>query len=49
LTEPKTLGPGEPFNKNAAVISAKLNQFLTNNNPPADEVKILNAAKAFTP
>jgi hypothetical protein len=40
---------GTNSNKNAAVISAKLNQFLTNNNPPADEVKMLNEAKAFTP
>ena len=35
--------------KNAAVISAKLNKFFTNDNPPADEVKMLNAAKAYTP
>jgi hypothetical protein len=35
--------------KNAAVISAKLNQFLSNNNPPADEVKQLNNATPYPP
>lgn len=35
--------------KNAAVISAKLNRYFTNRNPPADEVKQLNGAKAYTP
>ncbi|MFT3768454.1 MAG: hypothetical protein QM820_23645 [Minicystis sp.] len=35
--------------KNAAVISAKLNQFFTNDNPPADEVKRLNNAPPYTP
>jgi hypothetical protein len=40
---------GTNSNKNAAVISAKLNQYFTNNNPPADEVKRLNNAKAYTP
>ena len=40
---------GTNSNKNAAVISHKLNQFLTNNNPPAEEVKMLNNAKAYTP
>ena len=35
--------------KNAAVISGKLNRYLTNNNPPADEVKKLNGAQAYTP
>lgn len=35
--------------KNAAVISAKLNRFFTNNNPPAEEVKKLNSAGAYTP
>jgi hypothetical protein len=40
---------GTNSNKNAAVISRKLNLFFTNNNPPADEVKILNNAKAYTP
>jgi hypothetical protein len=40
---------GTNSNKNAAVISRALNQYFTNNNPPGDEVKILNAAKALTP
>jgi hypothetical protein len=35
--------------KNAAVISGKLNRHFTNNNPPADEVKQLNDAGAYTP
>ena len=35
--------------KNAAVISRKLNEFFTNNNPPTEEVKQLNSAKAYTP
>jgi hypothetical protein len=40
---------GTNSNKNAAVISAQLNQFFTNNNPPAEEVKKLNDAQAYTP
>ena len=40
---------GTNSNKNAAVISAQLNQFFTNNDPPADEVKLLNNAMAYTP
>jgi len=40
---------GTNSNKNAAVISAELNQYFTNNNPPAEEVKMLNNAKAYTP
>jgi hypothetical protein len=40
---------GTNSNKNAAVISAELNQFFANNNPPADEVKRLNKATAYTP
>lgn len=40
---------GTNSNKNAAVISRGLNQYFTNNNPPADEVKRLNNAKAYTP
>jgi hypothetical protein len=35
--------------KNAAVISAQLNQFFTNNDPPVDEVKQLNAVEAYNP
>lgn len=40
---------GTNSNKNAAVISHKLNQFLTNNAPPVEEVKKLNNATAYTP
>ncbi|MRG96074.1 hypothetical protein [Polyangium spumosum] len=35
--------------ENAAVISAKLNRHFTNNDPPAEEVKRLNDAAAYTP
>ncbi len=35
--------------KNAAIMSAELNQYFTNNNPPVEEVKTLNNAKAYTP
>ncbi len=40
---------GANSNKNAAVISRKLNRYLTNRNPPADEVKRLNNATAYIP
>ena len=40
---------GTNSNKNAAVISRKLNRFLWNKNPPADEVKKLNNATPYTP
>jgi len=40
---------GTNSNKNTAVISAKLNQFFTNNDPPADEVERLNNAQPYTP
>ena len=35
--------------KKAAVISAGLNKYLSNNNPPEEEVKILNSAQAYPP
>jgi hypothetical protein len=35
--------------KNAAVISSKLNGFFGHNDPPTEEVKQLNNAKAYTP
>lgn len=38
---------GTNSNKNAAVISHKLNLHLTNNDPPADEVAQLNNAPAY--
>jgi hypothetical protein len=40
---------GTNSNKNAAVISRRLNLYFTNNNPPAEEVKILNNAAAYAP
>ncbi|TKD00956.1 hypothetical protein [Polyangium fumosum] len=40
---------GTNSNKNAAVISRGLNRHFTNDNPPAEEVKRLNAALAYTP
>jgi hypothetical protein len=40
---------GANSNKNAAVISSKLNRYLWNKQPPADEVKLLNDAPAYTP
>lgn len=40
---------GTNSNKNAAVVSRALNRHFTNNNPPAEEVKVLNNAKAYTP
>jgi hypothetical protein len=40
---------GTNSNKNAAVISRQLNRYLTNMVPPAEEVKKLNNATAYTP
>jgi hypothetical protein len=40
---------GTNSHKNAAVISAKLNGYFKNNDPPADEVKLLNNAPAYAP
>ena len=40
---------GTNSNKNAAVISRKLNAYLTNNHPSADEVKQINQIPAYTP
>ncbi|MDC3962005.1 hypothetical protein [Polyangium jinanense] len=40
---------GTNSTKNAAVISHALNQYLLNNDPPAEEVKRLNNAPAYTP
>ena len=40
---------GTNSNKNAAVISSKLNKWLRNRNPPVEEVQWVNAAKAYTP
>ncbi|TKD01984.1 hypothetical protein [Polyangium fumosum] len=40
---------GTNSNKNAAVISGKLNRHLTNNDPSSDEVKRINQVPAYTP
>ncbi|WP_284720640.1 hypothetical protein [Polyangium sorediatum] len=40
---------GTNSNKNAAVISGKLNRHLTNNYPSADEVKRIHQVPAYTP
>jgi hypothetical protein len=40
---------GTNSTKNAAVISHALNTWLSNKNPPAEEVKRLNNATAYTP
>jgi hypothetical protein len=40
---------GTNSNKNAAVISRRLNIFLTNNYPSADEVKAINKIAPYTP
>jgi hypothetical protein len=40
---------GTNSNKNAVVISSKLNRFLWNKDPPAEEVEWLNNATAYTP
>ncbi|MRG93099.1 hypothetical protein [Polyangium spumosum] len=40
---------GTNSNKNAAVISNKLNNWLRNRNPPVEEVKRVNAAKSYAP
>jgi hypothetical protein len=49
MNDKRSCSWGTNSNKNAAVISAQLNQFFTNNNPPAEEVKKLNNATAYTP
>jgi hypothetical protein len=40
---------GTNSNKNAAVISKKLNIWLRNRNPPVEEVKRVNVAKSYAP
>jgi hypothetical protein len=49
MNDKRSCSWGTNSNKNAAVISAKLNWYFTNNNPPAEEVEQLNNAKAYTP
>ncbi|MBK9265003.1 MAG: hypothetical protein IPM54_35130 [Polyangiaceae bacterium] len=49
MKDKRLCGWGTNSNKNAAVISTKLNNWLSNKNPPAEEVKQLNKAPAYTP
>lgn len=49
MTDKRSCSWGTNSTKNAAVISAKLNKWLSNKNPPAEEVKQLNKASAYTP
>jgi hypothetical protein len=49
MNDKRSCSWGTNSNKNAAAISRALNRYFTNNNPPADEVKRLNNAKAYTP
>lgn len=49
MNDKRSCSWGTNSNKNAAVISRKLNTYLTNNNPPVEEVKMLNKAAAYTP
>ena len=49
MNDKRSCAWGTNSNKNAAVISRKLNLYLTNDNPPTDEVKLLNNATAYTP
>ncbi|UQA61311.1 hypothetical protein [Polyangium aurulentum] len=49
MTDKRSCPWGTNSNKNAAVISAKLNKWLSNKNPPEEEVKRLKAAPAYTP
>lgn len=49
MNDKRSCSWGTNSNKNAAVISAKLNRFFTNNDPPVEEVKSLNNATAYTP
>jgi hypothetical protein len=48
-TDKRGCGWGKNSNKNAAVISKKLNIFFTNNAPPAEEITILNNAASYAP
>ncbi len=49
MNDKRSCAWGTNSNKNAAVISAKLNKYFTNDDPPAAEVKLLNSAEAYTP
>ena len=49
MTDKRCCPWGTNSNKNAAVISAKLNKYFTNNDPPEAEVKQLNNAQAYAP
>jgi hypothetical protein len=49
MKDPRCCPWGTNSYKNAAVISAKLNQHFTNNDPPLDEVLLVNKIPAYTP
>jgi hypothetical protein len=49
MTDKRSCPWGTNSNKNAAVISNKLNKFLWNNYPPANEVLQINSAPAYAP
>ena len=49
MTDKRCCPWGTNSYKNAAVISLKLNRFLSNKNPPEDEVVQLNSAPAYPP
>lgn len=49
MKDPRCCIWGTNSYKNAAVISQKLNAHFANNDPPAEEVKRLNSAPAYTP
>lgn len=49
MKDPRCCPWGTNSYKNAAVVSQKLNNHFTNNDPPAEEVKWLNNAVAYTP
>lgn len=49
MNDKRSCSWGTNSNKNAAVISRKLNMFLSNKDPPPDEVKRLNDAQPYTP
>ncbi|MRG96283.1 hypothetical protein [Polyangium spumosum] len=49
MTDKRNCPWGTNSNKNAAVISRGLNRWLSNKNPPEEEVKRLNAAPVYTP
>jgi len=49
MTDQRGCDWGTNSNKNAAVISRALNNWLRNRNPPVEEVKRVNAATSYAP